>query len=149
MVNVVVGIVERDNKILLIQRERGDFIGLWGIPGGKVEECEHIDKAIEREMLEEIGIKMNFERILGFATEIMHDKNSTSIIYVCSLILEEDEIIQNSEFRYKWFSLEEILNSDEIIESDKVFIEKFYINKSDEYLKLDCYKDNNGNYYWK
>ncbi len=149
MVNVVVGIVEKEGKILLIQRERGDFIGLWGIPGGKVEECEHIDKAVEREMLEEIGTKSSFKEVMGLATEIMHDKNSTSIIYVCSLTLDENGVIKNPEFRYRWFSIEEIIKSSDIIESDKVFIEKFYINKSKEYLKLDCYKDNNGNYYWK
>lgn len=66
MVNVVIGIVEKEGKILLIQRERGDFVGLWGIPGGKVEECEHIDEAVEREMLEEIGIKLNFKELLVF-----------------------------------------------------------------------------------
>ena len=73
MVNVVLGLVEKDDKILLIQRERGDFVGLWGIPGGKVEECEHIDEAVKREMLEEIGINMKFEKLLGFCTEIMNE----------------------------------------------------------------------------
>lgn len=149
MVNVVIGIVEKEGKILLIQRERGDFFGLWGIPGGKVEECEHIDEAVEREMLEEIGIKLNFKELLGISTEIMHNKNSTSIIYVCSLTYEEDIRIENAEFKYKWFSMEELLNSNEIIESDKIFIDKFYINRLERYLKLDCYKDNNSNYYWK
>ena len=71
MVNVVLGIVEKEDKILLIQRERGDFIGLWGIPGGKVEECEHIDEAVKREMLEEIGIDMKFQELLGVSSEIM------------------------------------------------------------------------------
>ncbi len=32
MVNVVLGIVEKENKILLIKRERGDFANLWAIP---------------------------------------------------------------------------------------------------------------------
>lgn len=46
MLNVVVGIIANEDKILLIKRERGDFIGLYGLPGGKVEEYEHIDEAI-------------------------------------------------------------------------------------------------------
>ncbi len=149
MVNVVLGIVEKDNKILLIQRERGDFIGMWGIPGGKVEECEHIDEAIKREMSEEIGIDMKFERMLGFCTEIMHDKQATSLIYVCLLKIDNDEIISNTEFKYKWFTKKEIIDCKNIIESDKVFINKFYIDKNENYLKMDCYRNENGDYYWK
>lgn len=149
MVNVVLGIVEKDDKILLIQRERGDFIGLWGIPGGKLEECEHIDEAVKREMFEEIGIDMEFEKLLGFCTEIMHDKNSTSLIYVCLLKIDNDDIISNAEFNYKWLNKQEIIDSKDMIESDKVFIEKFYINNSENYLKMDCYRDDNGEYYWE
>ena len=52
MINVVIGIITYEDKILLIKRERGDFIGLYGLPGGKVEECEHIDTAIQREINE-------------------------------------------------------------------------------------------------
>lgn len=149
MVNVVIGIVEKQGKILLIKRERGDFVGLWGIPGGKIEECEHIDFAIKREMIEEIGVGMEFKGILGVSTEIMHDKNSTSLLYVCLLSMNDDDEIINPEFEYKWFSKDEILNSDDIIQSDKIFIDEFYFKRTKNYLKLDCYKDDNGNYYWK
>lgn len=149
MVNVVIGIVEKQGKILLVQRERGDFVGLWAIPGGKVEECEHIDEAVKREMLEEIGIDMEFKGVLGISTEIMHDKNCTSLLYVCHLTMNDEDEIKNPEFKYKWFSQEEIINSNNIVESDKMFIEEFYIKRSKNYLKLDCYRDSNGEYYWK
>ena len=148
MVNVVLGLVEKDDKILLIQRERGDFVGLWGIPGGKVEECEHIDEAVKREMLEEIGINMKFEKLLGFCTEIMHDKESTTILQICELVMDENQEILNPEFEYKWFSKEEFKNSNCIIESDKIMINEFYYGKTNNYLKLDCYKDKEGNYFW-
>ena len=144
MVNVVLGIVEENEKILLIQRERGDFVGLWGIPGGKVEECEHIDEAVKREMLEELGIKLEFKELLGISTEIMHDKNSTRLLNI-----DNDEEIKNPEFNYKWFDKNEIMNSNNIIESDKKFIEEFYIKKGLNYLKMDCYRDAEGKYYWR
>ncbi len=149
MVNVVLGIVEKEDKILLIQRERGDFIGLWGIPGGKVEECEHIDEAVKREMLEEIGIDMKFRELLGVSSEIMHDKNSTSLLYICLLNMDNSVEIENPEFRYKWFSKEDIEKATDIIESDKKFIEEFYIKRNKNYLKMDCYRKENGEYYWE
>ncbi len=149
MVNVVIGIVIKEDKILLIKRERGDFPGLWAIPGGKVEECEHLNEAIEREMFEEIGIKMQFKELLGFSTEIMHDKEKTSMLYICLLEMNPADIITNPEFEYKFFSKDEIINSDNIVKSDKLFIKTFYIDKSTTYLPLDCYKDDEGKYYWK
>lgn len=149
MVNVVIGIVIKEDKILLIKRERGDFPGLWAIPGGKVEECEHLNEAIEREMFEEIGIKMEFKELLGFSTEIMHDKEKTSMLYICLLEMNPTDKITNPEFEYKFFSKDEIINSDNIVKSDKLFIKTFYIDKSTTYLPLDCYKDDEGKYYWK
>lgn len=149
MVNVVLGVVEKEDKILLIKREKGDFIGLWGIPGGKVEECEHIDVAVKREMQEEIGVKMDFKKLLGVATEVMHDTNKTSILYVCLMRIQEGEEIENTEFEYRWFSKDEILNTKQVIGSDKVLLNKFYTMKQENYIKLDCYRKENGEYYWK
>ena len=149
MVNVAIGIVQKEDKILLVKRERGDFPGLWVIPGGKVEECEHINEAVEREMFEEIGVKMKFKELLGFSTEIMHDKEKTSLLYVCLLEMNPDDIISNPEFEYKFFTKEEIVNSKEIVKSDKLFLKTFLIDKSTNYLPLDCYKNDNGEYYWE
>lgn len=148
MVNVVIGVITKQDKILLIKRERGDFIGLWGIPGGKVEESEHFDTAIEREIKEELGLTLKFNRLLGTATEIMHDKESTTILQICELVMDENQEILNPEFEYKWFSKEEFKNSNCIIQSDKIMINEFYYGKTNNYLKLDCYKDKEGNYFW-
>lgn len=149
MVNVVLGIVEKENKILLVKRERGDFANLWAIPGGKVEESEHLDTAIMREMHEEIGIPMDFVKLLGTATEIMHDKNATSLLYICLLNMKNESVISNPEFETKWFTIDEIKEADNIVESDKMFINQFYFRHDKNYLKLDCYCDDNGKYYWK
>lgn len=149
MVNVAIGVITSEDKILLIKRERGDFVGLWGLPGGKVEECEHIDMAIEREIKEELGLKLKFNQLLGTTTEVMHNTNSTSIIHCCELLMDKEQEISNPEFEYKWFSKEEIISSDVIIESDKIMINNFYYNNSVNYLKLDCYIDENGKYFWK
>ncbi len=56
MINVVIGIITKQDKVLLIKRERGDFVGLCGIPERKIEESEHFDIAIEREIKEELGL---------------------------------------------------------------------------------------------
>ena len=149
MVNVGIGVITKQDKVLLIKRERGDFVGLWGLPGGKVEECEHIDKAIEREIQEELGLDLKFHQLLGTATEIMHDKKATSILYCCELEMDEKQQVLHPEFQYQWFSKEELMQSYDIIQSDKVMINNFYYQKKENYLKLDCDRDKEGKYFWK
>ncbi len=82
------------------------------------------------------------------ATDIKHDKESTTILQVCELLMDEKQQILNPEFDYKWFSKEELKNSNVIIQSDKIMINEFYYNKTNNYLKVDCYKDKDGNYFW-
>ena len=47
-------------KILLIQRKYPPFEGQWAIPGGFVEEGESLEHAVERELAEETGVKINY-----------------------------------------------------------------------------------------
>ena len=149
MINVVLAVIEQDEKILLVKRERGDFVGLYALPGGKVEESEHIDKAVEREIQEELGLNLPMKQLLGTATEIMHDKEETSFLYCCELKMDAKQKIENPEFQYKCFSKEELKASKEIIESDKMMVESFYLKENINYMKLDCYRDGTGNYNWK
>ena len=54
---VVVGVIERDDLILVGQRRAGDrFQFKWEFPGGKIEEGEQSRDALRRELEEEIGI---------------------------------------------------------------------------------------------
>lgn len=149
MVNAVIAVIANEDKVLLIKRERGDFVGLFALPGGKVEECEHIDEAIKREIKEELGLDLKISGVIGIATEIMHDKETTTMLYCCEMIMDKSQKIMNPEFEYKWFSKEELINSKDIVESDKVMTETFFYQRKENYLKLDCYREDNGNYYWK
>ncbi len=149
MINVVLAVIEQEEKIVLVKRERGDFIGLYALPGGKVEESEHIDKAVEREIQEELGLNIPMKRVLGIATEIMHDKGETSFLYCCELKMDVNQEIENPEFEYQWFSKEELKSSKKIVESDKRMIENFYLKEDINYMRLDCYREDSGEYSWK
>ena len=49
--------VFRGSDVLLIQRAKGTFTGLWSLPGGHVEPGERAIEAAAREVLEETGIE--------------------------------------------------------------------------------------------
>jgi 8-oxo-dGTP diphosphatase len=51
---------EQGVSILLIKRKYPPFKGDWAIPGGFVLDGESLEEAVERELLEETGIKINY-----------------------------------------------------------------------------------------
>ncbi|HMD32707.1 MAG TPA: (deoxy)nucleoside triphosphate pyrophosphohydrolase [Candidatus Acidoferrales bacterium] len=54
---VVAAVVERDGRILICQRRRGDrFELLWEFPGGKVKPGETLEEALRRELREELDV---------------------------------------------------------------------------------------------
>ena len=54
---VAVGaIVFKDNRVLLVRRGKPPAMDLWAIPGGSVKIGETLQRAAEREILEETGI---------------------------------------------------------------------------------------------
>lgn len=57
MIRVAVGILKRDEKILIAERPTGKpYSGYWEFPGGKIEENETGKEALIRELHEELGI---------------------------------------------------------------------------------------------
>ena len=58
VIKVAAAVIERDAKILIGQRKRGDSHGLkWEFPGGKVERGESPASGLARELREELGIE--------------------------------------------------------------------------------------------
>jgi 8-oxo-dGTP diphosphatase len=58
VIKVAAAVIERDAKILIGQRKRGDSHGLkWEFPGGKVERGESPALGLLRELREELGIE--------------------------------------------------------------------------------------------
>ncbi|MEM9134387.1 MAG: NUDIX domain-containing protein [Actinomycetota bacterium] len=61
----VAAIVVHEGSLLLIQRGRGDAVGQWSIPGGRVEFGEPLTAAVEREVAEETGLTVSCGRYVG------------------------------------------------------------------------------------
>ncbi|UTW62165.1 NUDIX hydrolase [bacterium SCSIO 12741] len=51
---------EEGVSLLLIKRKYPPFQGDWAIPGGFVKNDESLETAVERELLEETGVKINY-----------------------------------------------------------------------------------------
>jgi ADP-ribose pyrophosphatase YjhB (NUDIX family) len=134
---VVISALIKDNKILLIKRIRGDYVGLLSLPGGKIEKNEHLSEAATREILEESGIKSEFKDHLGFVSEhLIENGNITQhfLLHVCELEPKTTEITKDEEGKLEWFDLDKIQDmKEQIIPSDFLMIENIIKNKKKGY----------------
>ena len=124
------------NEILLIgiddhsiKNKNGSYNGrFWQMIGGKIEDGEDIISAAKRELFEETGLSSNdvqFGKIVwqGKLVLIMNEvetlikqrfiiaKTHKTLVTMENLTAEERPVVKS----LKWFSVDEIKNSDEII----------------------------------
>lgn len=71
----VAGVVIKDKRVLMIRRGREPGYGAWSIPGGLLRLGETIQDGVEREILEETGIQVGAEKMLGVADLIQRDES--------------------------------------------------------------------------
>lgn len=76
-----------DNRFLLVQ-ESGSM-GFW-LPGGRVEVGERLDRAAERETLEEAGVKVRLTGVLKMEFTPRADSNRLRVIYFAEPLDQND-----------------------------------------------------------
>lgn len=61
--------VFREGRVLLAQRGKAPALGLWSLPGGRIEAGERMAEAVLRELSEEVGISA---KVVGFVDHVEH-----------------------------------------------------------------------------
>ncbi|PIQ73591.1 hypothetical protein COV58_01705 [Candidatus Roizmanbacteria bacterium CG11_big_fil_rev_8_21_14_0_20_36_8] len=117
---VVLPVIENDGKYLLTKRidKYSDYHGKWQLPGGAMEFSETPEKALRREVHEELGIEVNIVKLIPTIDIKVRGKwQGIFISYLCSMKDENAEIILNEEAsKFQWFTLEEIKKLDNLFE---------------------------------
>ena len=65
-------IVERQEKVLMVRRANEPGLGLWSMPGGYVDRGEVVEEAAAREVLEETGLEVEVQDLLGLFSQRGH-----------------------------------------------------------------------------
>ncbi|GIG66704.1 NUDIX hydrolase [Phytomonospora endophytica] len=79
----MVGVVERDGRVLCIERMDN---GRWEPPAGVLELDETFETGVEREVLEETGVAVKALWITGVHKEFGHPKRPVTMIWRCEYV---------------------------------------------------------------
>jgi ADP-ribose pyrophosphatase YjhB (NUDIX family) len=74
------------DRVLLVRRGRAPGVGLWSVPGGRVEPGETVDAAVVREVAEETGLSVRCGPLAGWAERIGADHHYVILDFHVSVV---------------------------------------------------------------
>jgi len=89
----------REGNILLVRRARAPGLGLWSLPGGRVEFGEPLEIALRREVMEETGLQIDIAGLAGWREVLPGASGSTAHFVIMS-------------FATRWRAGEPVLNDE-------------------------------------
>lgn len=120
-ITVAAAVIVREDHCFLLARKRQGFSngGLWEFPGGKVESGERPSDALERELIEELGLFLS-ETPLPLLE--YYWTNPKTIIHFHFFIVRLSTFIPESKDHddFRWISADEIKSLKlNVVEADK------------------------------
>lgn len=99
-IHVVAAIIEKEDKILIAKRLKGEHKGLWEFPGGKVEKNETSEQALIREIKEELETDIS---IKSYLSTIEYQYPTFYLIMDCyKCAMKTEHIHLNDHSAIKW-----------------------------------------------
>ena len=110
MIDVVAAVIQNEEgKILIAQRNfKKSQGGLWEFPGGKIEPNETKEKAIIREIKEEMDIDIEAKKFIGQKVFNYPDKDINLIAIECKQIKGDIKLNEHEDVR--WVNKNELRN---------------------------------------
>jgi 8-oxo-dGTP diphosphatase len=106
-IHVACAIIERDGLVLAAQRS--DIMSLplkWEFPGGKIDLGESSEECLQRELVEEMGIRVCVGKNLPTHTHHYPAFSVTLYPFVCTI--ESGEIILHEHAEIAWLTHEQL-----------------------------------------
>jgi len=106
--NLAHGIYKKENKVFTIKRNDKPLKGIYSLPGGKIQN-ESSKKALERELKEELGLKISLDE-KDFIEQIDYrTKNLNFSVSYFKINFDENKIKPNKKeiSEIKWMNTKE------------------------------------------
>ena len=122
MIEVVAGIIYKNNKFLIAQRNlKKDQGGLWEFPGGKIEQGETPEEAVVREIMEELDTEVEVKELFD-TVEYDYPKFHLSMdCFICKI--KKGDLVLKEHEAAKWLA-KETLHTVDWLPADYGLVEK-------------------------
>jgi 8-oxo-dGTP diphosphatase len=117
-------VVINDNNEILVIKEKISNLG-YKLPGGHIDNGEMISAALEREVLEETGVIVEFESIISLGHFYPHQFHKSNLYVLCIAKPKSLEIsIQDTQeiLDAKWIDVNRYLEDDEVLAYSKAVV---------------------------
>jgi 8-oxo-dGTP pyrophosphatase MutT (NUDIX family) len=131
--NVVCCLIrDSKNRILMLKRAKSPERDKFCFPGGKLATGEKIQEAAMREVFEETGLKVGFNRVLGCFPSLIYKGNKlhfhVNIFLVLMDSIDVDEIELTDEHSdYAFVDIKDVSNYD-LVANNFEILEKGFLN---------------------
>jgi ADP-ribose pyrophosphatase YjhB (NUDIX family) len=105
-------VVVDDSRLLLIRRGRPPGLGLWSVPGGRVEAGETVGEAVVRELAEETGLEGLCGPLLGWVERIDDDHHFVILDFEVEVLDPMDPVGGGDASEAAWVPLHEVAELD-------------------------------------
>jgi mutator protein MutT len=135
----VSGIVFNNQKqVLLIQRNQPPAMGLWSIPGGKLEAGESLLEACHREIKEETGLDTEVKNIVAVVERRVEGFHYVIIDYLALLVNQENSqpVAQSDVSDARWVNWEHLVDYDLVEGLADIILRTYKVFKGDHIAGL-------------
>ncbi len=96
-------------KILLGVRKNCYGAGTYGLPGGRLEFNEPLEKCVKRELLEETGLTAKSLKFIGAVRDFQKDHNFIHFAFVCKEFDGKVKLMEPEKCEgWEWFDLDNL-----------------------------------------
>lgn len=116
----VAGVCIREGKVLLARHTYGNGIGKLIIPGGYVEMGEAPQDAVRREFLEETGVTVEPQELIG----VRFNSRDWYVVFRVRYVSGEARCDQNENSEVVWLDVQEAQQREDVPELTRIMIRK-------------------------